>query len=59
MGLDRFENMAEVKLLDYNLSKSKIMFLGKKKAREKLEREFQISPPTLYGKEVEVSSDES
>ena len=33
MGNDRFENMAEVKLLDYNLDKSRILFLGKKKER--------------------------
>ena len=39
--------------------KSKIIFLGKKKAREKLEREFEKSPPSLYGKAVEVSSHES
>ena len=38
MGNDHFESITEVKLLDYNLSKSRILFLGKKKKRNELRK---------------------
>ena len=40
-GLDRFENLAETKTLSYNLKKSSIVILGKKKARDKMTKEFE------------------
>ena len=58
-GLDRFENLAESKLLSYNLSKSKIVIMGEKHARKRLMKEFEDSPSTLYGKPLEVVDKES
>ena len=59
IGNDRFESMAEVKLLDYNLDKSRILFLGKKKERNNLRKKFQEKAPTLYGKTMKESQHES
>ena len=39
-GNDRLETLAETKLLTYNTKKTFIIFIGKKKAREKLEEDF-------------------
>ena len=47
MGNDRFEAMAEVKLLSYNIDKCKVLILGEKKAKKKLEESFKANPPTL------------
>ena len=49
MGNDRLENLAETKLLNFNLLKTCIIVLGYKKAREKLITEFEENNPTLYG----------
>ena len=59
IGNDKFESLAEVKLLDYNISKSKILFLGKKKARDELRKKFEDDPQKLYGKPMEESTQES
>ena len=48
-GLDRFQSLAEVKLLSYNLSKSGIVVMGAKKARDDLIIKFEESPSKLYG----------
>ena len=54
LGFDRFQALAESKLLDYNLSKTFCIIVGNKKAREKLEDEFLNNPPKLYGQEVKI-----
>ena len=58
-GLDRFETLAESKLLSYNLSKSGIVILGSKKARENLLTEFEENPSKLYGENLKVLHQES
>ena len=59
MRNNKLENLAEVKLLDYNMSKTVIIILGKGKARKKLEDEFDEHNPTLYGKKVKIVSQET
>ena len=59
MGFDKFQSLAESKVLDYNLTKTFCIIVGKRKAREKLEKDFRDNPPTLYGKEVQIVSHES
>ena len=59
LGNDRFENLAESKLLDYNLKKSYVIILGAKKARKELIRKFEDFPPTLYGNPVQVVEQQS
>ena len=49
MGNDRMEAMAETKLLDFNRDKSCIIIVGKGKARQKMEEDFSMNPPLLYG----------
>ena len=58
-GNDRFQNLAETKLLSYNLSKTCIIFLGAKKAREDLRKDFIEDPPLLYGEPVKLVLSES
>ena len=58
-GNDRLESLAETKLLTYNTKKTFIIFVGKKKAREKLEEDFSNNPPTLYGKEITFAQSET
>ena len=58
LGYDRLEAMAEVKLLNYNIGKCKIVVMGKANARKKLTEEFIVNPPKLNGKEVELSNEE-
>ena len=53
-GLDRFENLANHKLLQFNSLKSCLVVLGKKRAREKLEEKFMEVPPKLYGKALSI-----
>ena len=53
-GLDRLESLAETKLLSYNLKKSMIIILGSKKGRERLTKEFEENPPTLYGVPLQI-----
>ena len=54
-GLERFENLAETKLLSYNLDKSMTLIVGSKNARVRLEKEFEDKPSKLYGKPMKLS----
>ena len=58
-GNDRFQNLAETKLLSYNMDKTCIIFMGAKKAREDLQKEFSENPPLLYEKPVKLASSEA
>ena len=58
-GLDKFETLAEVKLLSYNLSKSSITILGSKKARNKLLEQFKENPSKLNNEPLKIVSQES
>jgi hypothetical protein len=49
MGNDRMENMAETKLLDYNLEKSCFIVIGDEKSRQKINDKLVIRPLTLCG----------
>ena len=51
-GIDRLQNLAETKLLDYNWSKCSHIFMGKRNARNKLEESFVKQPPFLYDKDM-------
>ena len=42
MGNDRMENMAETKLLDYNLEKSCFIVIGDEKSRQKIHLIFWV-----------------
>ena len=53
-GNDRLENLAETKLLNYNLTKTSITIVGEKRAREELRLKFENNNPTLYGKKVQI-----
>ena len=55
-GFDRFENLAETKLLQYNSSKTVIVFMGADRARQELMEEFRKNPPTLYKKPVKLET---
>ena len=54
-GLDRFEALANSKLLQYNPLKSCFVILGKTKARIELEEKFSQNPPLLYGQPLAVN----
>ena len=54
-----FQNLAETKNLAYNMSKTCIVILDAKVAREKLMKDFVESPPLLYGEPVKVVLSES
>ena len=58
-GNDRFQNLAEMKLLSYNMTKTCVIFMGAKKAREELEQKFIEEPPTLFGEPVKLVNAES
>ena len=58
-GNDRLQSLAETKLLSYNLSKTSIIFLGEKKARDELKTSFIENPPSLFGEPVKLVSSES
>ena len=58
-GNDRFETLAETKLLSYNMTKTCIVLLGPQKAKQSLEGQFLKTPPLVYGKPVKISSSES
>ena len=58
-GLDRFEHLAESKVLQYNETKSFIIILGAKGARRRLKKEFQDNPPTLYGRPMQIVDNQS
>ena len=55
-GLLCFENLANSKLLRFNPLKSCFVILGRKKAREDLENQFNENPPLLYGKPLKINS---
>ena len=53
MGNNKMEAMAEIKLLDFNMDKSCLMVIGKKKkVREDMENKLAENPPLLYGKKM-------
>ena len=53
MGNNKMEAMAETKLLDFNMDKSCLMVIGKKKkVREDMENKLAENPPLLYGKKM-------
>ena len=54
-GLERFESLAETKLLTYNPDKSMTIIVGSKKSREKLLKEFEEKPPKLYNKPMKLA----
>ena len=54
MGLDRLQNLADTKLLEFNHKKTMIIFMGNKKAREELEEDFERNRPCLYDKPVNL-----
>ena len=58
-GFDHFHSLAEIKLLDFNMTKTFCIILGNKKAREKMEEEYIKDPPKLYGEEVKLVSQET
>ena len=53
LGNYRFENLADSKLLQYNILKSTIIVVGEKKAREKLMKEFEANHPLVWKKNVD------
>ena len=57
-GNDRVEKMAESKLLDFNLDKSCIVIIGKRKFRQKIERELEASPIIFCNQPMQTSESE-
>ena len=51
-GNNKLETLLEIKLLNFNLLKSCIVILGKRKARDKLSEWFERENPTIYGENV-------
>ena len=52
MGNDRMEAMAETKLLNFNMDKSCLIVIGKKKLRADMENKLAKNPPLLYGQKM-------
>ena len=53
MGNNKMEAMAETKLLDFNMDKSCLIVIGKKKkVRGDMENKLAQNPPLLYGKKM-------
>ena len=50
MGNDRMEAMAETKLLDFNMDKSCIIVIGKKKIKKDMEAKLDLNPPKLLNR---------
>ena len=48
-GNDKMETMAETKLLNFNLEKSCYLVLGKKRAKEDIQNQIELSPISLCG----------
>ena len=48
------EDMAETKLINYNVKKSSLMVMGKKKDRKSLEKELEENPVLLYESPMQV-----
>ena len=57
-GNDRMEAMAERKLLDFNLDKSCVLVIGKKKPREELMKKVKRTPITLCGNLMKMVNSE-
>ena len=55
-GLDRFETLANSKLLQFNSLKSCFIILGTRKARLDLEEQFSLNPPLLYGQPLKIEN---
>ena len=55
-GLNRLENLANSKLLSYNLLKSCVVVMGKKKERTALEIFLIENPPKLYDIPINIKS---
>ena len=58
MGNDRMEAMAETKLLDFNMDKSCIIVIGKKKIKKDMEAKLDLNPPKLYGQNMMIVEEE-
>ena len=56
LGLDRFESLANSKLLSFNLLKTCVVVMGKKKERRELEEKLLENPPKLYNKPINIRS---
>ena len=52
IGNVKMEAMAETKLLDFNMDKSCLIAIGRKKARTALEKKLIENPPQLYGRDM-------
>ena len=57
-GIIKLEQLAESKLLNYNMKKTKFVVIGEKKAKEKLEEDVDSSPLMLYNTPLKKSSAE-
>ena len=55
-GLDRLQNLADSKVLSFNLLKSCVVVMGKKNKRRELEEKFTESPPILCGKKLKIEA---
>ena len=51
-GLTKLEQLAESKLLDYNITKTCAIVVGAKKARMHLKEELSKNPLKLYNKDL-------
>ena len=56
LGLNRFENLANSKLLSFNVLKSCVVVMGKKKERKALEEKIEDNPLKLYDKPINLKS---
>ena len=43
------EQLAETKILDFNLTKTNYIVFGNKKKKEKIEKELESNPLKVYG----------
>ena len=53
-GLNKLEQMAESKCLNYNMDKTSVIVIGDKKARKNLEEQIEANPLKLYGTPLNV-----
>ena len=58
MGNDRMEAMAETKLLDFNMTKSCMIVIGKPNIKKEMEAQLLVNPPKLYGQNMKQSNEE-
>ena len=54
-GMIKMEQLAESKILDYNLTKTNYIVFGNKKKKEKIEKELESNPLKLYGSQINQS----